>query len=121
VVNEIPSMLTVFADASLVTQVFQNLLGNAFRYTPDGRVVISARTENGLTTCVVRDNGGGIPAAMLDHVFDKGSTDCEADGAGLGLAIVKQIVEAHGGQARVESTEGEGARFSFTLPTMAAA
>ncbi|HEV7403982.1 MAG TPA: HAMP domain-containing sensor histidine kinase [Chthoniobacteraceae bacterium] len=115
--NEIPPMLTVCADASLVTQVFQNLLGNAFRYTVGGRVVISARTENGLTTCVVRDNGTGIPPHMLAHVFDKRSTDPGQAGAGLGLAIVKQIVEAHGGQVRVESTPGDGARFSFTLPS----
>ena len=117
VVNEIPPALTVHADAGLLSQVFQNLLGNAFKYAARGRVVVSAREEAGRVVCVVRDNGAGIPPEMLARVFDKLSTDPAKTGMGLGLAIVKQIVEAHNGQVSAESTPGTGAVFRFTLPT----
>jgi signal transduction histidine kinase len=117
VVNEIPRALTVFADAGLISQVFQNLLGNAFKYAARGRVVVSARDDAGTVTCVVHDNGAGIPLEMLAKVFDKLATDPDKTGTGLGLAIVKQIVEAHGGTVSAESTHGAGATFSFTLPT----
>ena len=116
VINEIPRALTVFADAGLISQVVQNLLGNAFKYAARGRVVISAREAAGTVTCVVRDNGPGIPPEMLHRIFDKLATDPEKDGTGLGLAIVKQIVEAHGGTANAESTPGAGATFTFTIP-----
>ena len=117
VVNEIPRVLTVRADAGLISQVFQNMLGNAFKYAAQGRVVVSAREDAGTVTCVVRDNGTGIPLEMLAKVFDKLATDPTKEGTGLGLAIVKQIVEAHGGTVSAESTHGAGATFTFTLPT----
>ncbi|MDQ6622505.1 MAG: HAMP domain-containing histidine kinase, partial [Verrucomicrobiota bacterium] len=118
VVNEIPRTLTVFADAGLISQVFQNLLGNAFKYAASGRVVASAREADGFVTCVVHDNGAGIPLEMLSKVFDKLASDPEKTGTGLGLAIVKQIVEAHGGTVNAESVHGAGATFSFTIPTL---
>ena len=116
VVNEIPPALTVFADAGLISQVFQNLLGNAFKYAAQGRVVVSAREEAGIITCVVRDNGAGIPLEMLAKVFDKLTSDPDKAGRGLGLTIVKQIVEAHGGTVSAESIHGAGATLSFTIP-----
>lgn len=117
VVNEIPRALTVFADAGLISQVFQNLLGNAFKYAAQGRVVVSADSAEGMVTCIVHDNGAGIPLEMLAKVFDKLATDPNKDGTGLGLAIVKQIVEAHGGTVHAESVHGAGAKFTFTIPT----
>ena len=116
VVNEIPRALTVVADAGLVSQVFQNLLGNAFKYAAQGRVVVQALDEGESVTCIVHDNGAGIPLEMLAKVFDKMATDPDRVGTGLGLAIVKQIVEAHGGEVGAESTHGSGATFRFTLP-----
>ena len=116
VVNEIPHTLTVWADAGLISQVFQNLLSNAFHYASRGRVVVSAEENSGSVTCVVHDNGAGIPLEMLARVFDKLATDPEKTGTGLGLAIVKQIVEAHGGTVNAESVQGAGARFTFTIP-----
>ena len=120
VVNEIPLALTIHADAGLISQVFQNLLGNAFKYAARGRVVVSASDGEGAVTCVVQDNGAGIPLEMLANVFDKMATDPEKAGTGLGLAIVKQIVEAHGGTVTAESEHGRGATFRFTLPKPAA-
>ena len=93
-----PPTLTVFADAGLIEQVFQNLLGNVFKYAPRGRVVVSASEQANTVTCVVCDDGEGIPAPMLARVFGKRVTDPAKDGTGFGLAIVKQIVEAHGGR-----------------------
>ena len=116
VVNQIPHSVTVFADAGLISQVFQNLLGNAFKYAARGRVVVSASEEDGAVHCVVQDNGTGIPLEMLSKVFDKLATDPEREGTGLGLAIVKQIVEAHGGSVHAESTGGLGATLRFTIP-----
>lgn len=116
VINEIPPQLTVYADAGLITQVFQNLLTNAFKYAGQGRVNVNACLAGTTVTCVVRDNGAGIPADMLDKVFDIMATDPGKSGTGLGLTIVKQIVEAHGGTVTVESVFGEGAAFIFTLP-----
>jgi signal transduction histidine kinase len=117
VVNEIPRALTVYADAGLISQVFQNLLGNAFKYAASGRVVVSAHDNGDSVSCVVHDNGSGIPLEMLATVFNKLATDPDKGGTGLGLAIVKQIVEAHGGTVSAESADGTGATFSFTIPT----
>lgn len=116
VVNEIPRALTVYADAGLISQVFQNLLGNAFKYAARGRVVVSAEEGDDAIACVVHDNGAGIPLEMLTNVFDKMATDPGKAGSGLGLAIVKQIVEAHGGTVTAESVHGRGATFSLTIP-----
>ena len=117
VVNEIPTTLTVFADAGLISQVFQNLLGNAFKYAARGRVVVRAQEGAGFATCTVHDDGAGIPPEMLANVFEKGASDPGKTGSGLGLVIVKQIVEAHGGTVSAESVHGAGATFRFTIPT----
>jgi two-component system phosphate regulon sensor histidine kinase PhoR len=119
VVNEIPRALTVYADAGLISQVFQNLLGNAFKYAARGQVVVSAMADGGTVTCVVKDNGSGIPLEMLAKVFKKHASDPEQASTGLGLTIVKQIVEAHGGSVTAESTHGAGATLTFTLPSPA--
>ena len=116
VVNKIPHLLTVWADAELISTVLQNLLGNAFKHAPNGKVVITAGTEAGSVICRVQDNGAGIPAEMLPKIFDKHVSSSDEPGRGLGLAIVKQIVEAHRGTVSVESTPGEGTTFTFTMP-----
>lgn len=116
VVNEVPRSLTIYADAGLISQVFQNLLDNAFKYAAQGRVTVSAAEATGLVNCVVHDSGAGIPLDLLESVFDKLATDPEKGGTGLGLVIVKQIVEAHGGTVSAESIHGAGATFTFTLP-----
>ena len=121
-VNSVPDDLVVYADASLLRRVFQNLIANAIRYTPRGEVVIGAREcgPERAVECWVSDNGAGIPADLLEKVFDKGETDPEsAGGTGLGLAIVKTFTEAHGGTVAVESKEGVGSTFRFSLPAKA--
>ena len=123
-VNQIPVDLSVYADASLLKRVFQNLVANAIRYTPRGEVVIGAREieAESVVECWVSDNGAGIPEDRLGSIFEKFEADAERDdGSGLGLAIVKTFVEAHGGKVSVESRHGAGSSFRFTLPGRAQA
>jgi two-component system, OmpR family, phosphate regulon sensor histidine kinase PhoR len=117
--NDVPDDLVVYADASLLKRVFQNLIANAIKYTPRGEIRITAETSNadGEVLCSVADNGAGIPAESLDKVFDAGECDPGSEGAmGLGLAIVKMFTQAHGGEVSVESQEGIGSVFRFTIP-----
>lgn len=119
-INQVPHELVVYADASLLRRVFQNLIANAIKYTPSGQVIIQARElgAEAVVECSVSDNGAGIPAEFLDKVFEKGETDPEhGGGTGLGLAIVKSFIEAHSGTVIVESKEGCGSTFRFSLPS----
>ena len=121
-VNRVPDDLVVYADASLLKRILQNLIANAIRYTPRGEVVIGAaeRDPEGMVQCWVSDNGAGIAEELIDKVFDKGETDPEhVNETGLGLAIVKTFTEAHGGTVTVESQQGIGSTFRFSLPTRA--
>jgi two-component system phosphate regulon sensor histidine kinase PhoR len=118
-VNAIPDDLAVYADASLLRRIFQNLIANAIAYTPRGEVVIGAAEtgDDGTVECFVQDNGEGIPEDRRTGVFEKNETDPEKHGGlGLGLAIVKTFVEAHRGLVTVESELGVGSIFRFTLP-----
>ena len=118
-VNQVPDDLVVYADASLLRRVLQNLIANAIKYTPRGEIVIGAREtgDDGAIEGWVSDNGAGIPEELLARVFNKGETDPESsEGMGLGLAIVKTFTEAHGGTVAVESAQGLGSTFRFSLP-----
>ena len=119
-VNNVPDDLYAYADASLIGRVLQNLIANAIKYTPRGKsssVPDISRTGR-VSKCVISDDGSGIPAAFLERIFEKGETDSESEGGmGLGLAIVKTFVEAHGGQVWVESRQGVGSTFRFSLPS----
>jgi two-component system phosphate regulon sensor histidine kinase PhoR len=121
-VNKVPDDLMIYADAGLLRRVFQNLIANAIKYTPRGEVIIGAREldTEGAVECWVSDNGAGIPEELLAKIFDKGETDPENEsGTGLGLAIVKTFTEADGGKVTVDSKEGVGSTFRFSLPTKA--
>jgi signal transduction histidine kinase len=118
-INKVADDLVVYADASLLRRVFQNLIANAIHYTPRGEVVIEAIElgAEAAVECSVADNGAGITEGQIDKVFDKGEADpANAGGKGLGLAIVKTFVEAHGGKVSVTSKVGSGSTFKFTLP-----
>jgi signal transduction histidine kinase len=121
-INQVPEDLMVFADANLLKRVLQNLIANAIKHTPRGKIVIGAAdsTQGAAIECWVRDNGIGIAAELIDKVFDKGETDsADAGSTGLGLAIVRSFIEAHGGTVAVESKPGEGSTFRFSLPVKA--
>ncbi len=110
----------VLADAGRIRLVFSNLLSNAMKYTrPGGEVVVSAAATDDAVRFTVRDSGAGVPQQFQSRIFERffrvpGQTG--VTGAGLGLAIAREIVEAHNGRISVESREGVGSTFSFTLP-----
>ena len=109
----------VLADPARIDHVFSNLLTNALKFTaPGGRVGVSAQAEAEFVRFVVQDTGIGIPQEFLGRIFERFfrvPRENQPGGAGLGLAIAKEIVEAHGGHIAVQSHQGQGSRFSFTL------
>jgi len=114
-----PDLPEVWADRDRLLQVFENLIGNALKFTAaGGRVSVGATRHGTEVLFQVTDTGSGIAAEHLPHVFDRfwQSTNAQRHGAGLGLPIVKGIVEAHDGRIWVESTPGQGSTFFFTLP-----
>jgi GAF domain-containing protein/anti-sigma regulatory factor (Ser/Thr protein kinase) len=112
----------ILLDRYRINQVFDNLLGNAIKFSPrGGMITIEVNDLGAAVQFVVADTGIGIPPDKLDKVFDRfyqvdGSATRRFGGAGLGLAIARRIIDAHGGQIWVESEVGRGSRFSFTLP-----
>lgn len=109
----------VLADPARIDHVFSNLLTNALKYTlPGGKVRISTQVEGEMVRFTVSDTGIGIPADYTKRIFERFFRVPRHEfqnGAGLGLAIAREIVEAHGGKISVESIEGKGSVFSFTL------
>jgi two-component system sensor histidine kinase ChiS len=121
-VNNIrPDTPLVEADENRVQQIMHNLVGNAIKFTPAGTVEVSARVEDEYLAISVSDTGIGIPEDQFEHIFASfeqadGGIERAYGGTGLGLAITKQLVELHGGTIQVQSTVGQGSRFTFTLP-----
>jgi len=118
--TDIPDNLPlVNADTNQIGTVFSNLLSNALSYTaPGGRISVKAEMEGQMVHFFVTDTGSGIPRQFIDRIFEQffRVPDQKSEtGTGLGLAIAKEIVEAHGGAINVESQEGQGATFTFTL------
>ena len=114
--NDLPD---VWVDMARITHVFANLLSNAMKYTPaGGSVSVTAQAEEDSVCFKVSDTGIGIPDQYLPHIFEqffRAPNQTTETGAGLGLAITKEIVIAHGGTIHVESREGVGSTFSFTV------
>lgn len=109
-------------DKNRISQVVDNLIGNAMKFSPDGgtiSVAIHEQTDDILVT--IKDEGIGVPKEKQEKIFERfyqvdGSARRRFGGTGIGLAIVKRIIDAHKGQIWVESEVGEGSIFSFTLP-----
>jgi signal transduction histidine kinase len=117
-----PKLPPVRGDAALLGRVMANLLSNAIKYTASGgQVTVCAKPQDDDRLQIeVIDTGRGIPAESLPHIFDRfyrvPDSEEEVEGTGLGLSIVKSIVEKHGGKIWVESEEGKGSTFAFTVP-----
>jgi two-component system phosphate regulon sensor histidine kinase PhoR len=115
-----PDLPQVRGDREKLQQVLINLVENALKFTPpDGRITLSAQAQNGMVEVRVTDTGTGIAQEHLPYIFERFYKVDRArrdGGTGLGLSIVKQIVEAHRGEAWVESQEGRGSAFAFTVP-----
>jgi signal transduction histidine kinase len=115
---EMSEGLLVVCDPERIQQVLANLVGNAIKFSREGRAVdiLASRTDDEVVVSV-RDEGVGIPPQQLPQIFDrywKGDST-RRDGVGLGLSIAREIVAAHGGRMWVDSAEGRGSTFSFAL------
>lgn len=111
----------VFIDEDKICDVFQNLLENSIKYTPEkGTVEVSLERVNDIVKVGIKDNGIGIPQEQQKNLFTRffratNAVKMQTDGSGLGLFIIKGIVEKHGGSIWFESEEGKGTTFYFTL------
>jgi len=116
-----PDLPNVHADEPRIEQVLVNLIHNAVKFTrPGGSVTLLAEAGEGLVRFAVRDTGIGIPAEDLPRVFErfyKIDRARSSGGTGLGLSIARHLVESHGGKIWVESLEGRGSTFWFSLPS----
>jgi signal transduction histidine kinase len=122
--RELGTLPPVWVDAKRIEQVFANLVDNATKYAPGSAIHISGGLADAGRTVElwVEDEGPGIPADDLAHLFDRFYRGrlrerSEVPGTGLGLAIARTIGEGHGGRIRAENRPGGGARFVFSLPT----
>jgi len=116
--------VSVWADSDRILQALCNLISNAIKFSPSGSEIhLSARNLDGNEALIeVRDQGSGIPADKIEHIFDRfhqgDASDSRAKGGtGLGLAICRSIITHHGGRIWATSTPNQGTTFHFTLPT----
>jgi two-component system phosphate regulon sensor histidine kinase PhoR len=121
VVDAEPGLPNVQGDEARLGQVFVNLVHNAVKFSPDGgEVRVIVRRAGDLAEVAVRDQGVGISRADRARVFERfykaDRARVRGGGTGLGLAIARHVVEAHGGRIRVDSEEGRGSTFTFTIP-----
>lgn len=121
--DEMPAF---WGDGMRLTEVFQNLIENGIKFMgsqPAPKIRISAREEGGFIVCSVEDNGIGIDPEYHDRIFKLFERlDQKIDGTGIGMALVQRVIQAHGGDIRVESDgENAGSKFVFTIPAARAA
>lgn len=114
--------ITVDGDRDKLTQLLDNIISNAVKYSPEGGTInVTLKVEQGRIVISVKDEGVGIPKENIPHVFDRfyrvdKARSRNLGGTGLGLAIAKEIAMAHGGNIWVSSDWGKGTTFSFSLP-----
>ena len=119
---DIPPGLHLVCDPLKLRQALNNLIENAIKYSkPEGFVEISAGTAGPEVFIRVRDNGVGMPAEDLPHIFERfyrvdKARSRETGGTGLGLHIVRRVALMHGGRVDVDSEEGQGSVFTLYLP-----
>lgn len=121
IVDVAPGLPSVKVDRDRILQVFSNIGGNAIKFTDaGGRVAIRAERRVSFVEFTVQDTGRGIASADLPFIFDRywQATAKTHSGNGLGLVIAKQIINAHGGDIRIESELGRGSSFTFTVPVV---
>lgn len=122
IVNDVPADILVQADKTKLEQVLTNLIDNAIKFNrKSGAIRILCSQEKAAVKVLIEDSGLGIPVKDLPRIFERfyrvdKARSRELGGTGLGLAIVKHIVELHGGTVGVDSTEGHGSSFYFTIP-----
>ena len=112
--------LTVNADNDMIKTIIRNFLSNAIKFTPEGKgIEVFYKRDGDFARISVRDHGVGIAAERVDSIFHKGETTYGTggeEGSGLGLQLCQDFARKNGGDTYVESVEGEGSTFSFTIP-----
>ena len=112
--------LTVHGDNDMIKTIIRNFLSNAIKFTPEGKgIEVFYKREGDFARISVRDHGVGIAADRVESIFHKGETTYGTggeEGSGLGLQLCQDFARKNGGDAYVESVEGEGSTFSFTIP-----
>jgi two-component system CheB/CheR fusion protein len=116
-----PGDLVIKCDRSRLEQVMMNFINNAIKYSPDGSLIeITVSRSSSEIVCAIKDNGIGIPKAALTHLFNRfyrvQTTSSKFPGLGVGLYISNEIIKLHNGKAWVESEEGKGSTFFFSIP-----
>lgn len=116
----------IHVDPIRITQVLNNLISNAYKFTEAGGVTVRAYREDSDVCIAVKDTGIGIAEKDLATIFERfrqvdGSFTRRAEGTGLGLSITSRLVEMHGGHLTVSSKFGEGSTFTIHLPAAASA
>jgi len=119
VLTDLGKLMSVTGDADKLEDVFCNLLDNAIKNTPaQGQVHLEGRNSTGAVEISIIDTGLGIPPEQIPYLFKRFQTGTDLHGGtGLGLAIAREIILAHGGEIKVHSGPGEGAKFTVTIPT----
>ncbi len=116
-----PNLPTLYFDSEVIETVINNLMSNAIKYTPNGSITLSVyMTDAERVTISVVDTGYGIAQKALPHIFDRYYQENgkhQASGTGIGLALVKSLAELHEAELQVESSKGQGCKFTFTLHT----
>jgi signal transduction histidine kinase len=121
-ISEQATLLAITGDANRLEQVFQNLISNAIKYSPaGGTITVEIALQDTCARVRVRDEGLGIPANALPHIFKRfyrvaGAATQPIAGSGIGLYVVREIVAGHGGTVEASSTEGGGSTFTVYLP-----
>lgn len=121
-INSIPKEVPlVEADENRLQQIMHNLVGNAIKFTQKGYITLLSEAKGDYLNISITDTGIGIPKEKIDTIFNSfeqvdGSAQREYGGTGLGLSVSKQLIELHGGSISVESEEGKGSVFTFSVP-----
>jgi len=108
-------------DRDQIKRVFINLINNAIKYAPQGKITVTVSSTGNEVQVDVADTGCGIPESAVGRIFEEfyrvdSAMNQDIKGTGLGLSLVKNIIEAHKGRIWVKSKVGEGSTFNFTLP-----
>ncbi len=118
--TDLKGLVTVDADKDLISRVFQNLIGNSLKFTPENGTIfvnITPDRETQMLDVRIKDTGPGISSNLTAHIFEKFATgDHDESGSGLGLAFCKMAVEAHDGMIEVEETSSNGTTIRFSIP-----
>lgn len=113
-----PDVPAIYFDSEVINTVINNLMSNALKYTPEGKVTLSLYQQNDEVVIVIEDTGYGIDKDSLPHIFDRyyqANGKHQASGTGIGLALVKSLAHLHQAELKTESEKGIGSKFSFIL------